>query len=708
MAAATADNSREDSGLRPWRWWEVLLFVAPWPALLYVILTQNALAVVAAVIAAVAISLSVTMRRYLIRKTVPWPAQALGVLLLGLFLAMLFDAPDGMLWALSLGLVGCALLLVRRMVQADWVGPLYFYDLVRLARKARTTMVRVGFIALLAVGLALSYQGQFSPAELFSFESTGPGVSPQQLAEFTTRFVSVCWTLQNLAVLFITPAYVAGAIAEENERKTMPLLFTTHLTNREIVMGKLCARLSHVVAVLLAGMPIMACTQVWGGTSIGIIGMMYLVSFMTLLGVGGMSIFCSVACETVTGAVLAAYALVFATSLGCPCLMMVALGGNMIMGLQDQTEGKAWLMLYVFVQLGIFTGCVSWANLQVRRRALLLFNRVQKRLEHVPYPASRPPKKVAPVKPDPPMTLPVLAATVRRDRRDAQAIPNNPLLWREAFQSEFGGATHATQLSVGIVLGTLGLMLVVGTGIGLFAADKGWMQVCADLNPFFRVVLVLGTTVLCLGMAFRAANCFVRERERQTLTELLLLPLERWEILWAKWLGTLLRWRYLGYCVLAPLVLGLFVGIVHPLGALLMLVSMGTCLALVTTIGVWVSLISRTSLWANFTMALMLMIMFLGAFIALGVAGSTTPATFATGWARWLDLLLDVGLNPWVTWWRSGFGWHDVHKLRTDEISVTIAGQVIWLLLTALIGWAAWRRLEKEGRGPNARRAPMA
>ena len=49
--------------------------------------------------------------------------------------------------------------------------------------------------------------------------------------------------------------------------------------------------------------------------------------------------------------------------------------------------------------------------------------------------------------------------------------------------------------------------------------------------------------------------------------------------------------------------------------------------------------------------------------------------------------------------WRSGFAWEDYRRVSADELIILVIGQLILVVLTLFVGWAAWRRLEREGRG---------
>src|SRR5207253_8953302 len=107
------------------------------------------------------------------------------------------------------------------------------------------------------------------------------------LAYFAERIVLTLLVLQAGAVLALTPAYVAGAIAEEKERGTLELLCTTQLRSHEIVLGKLFARLVHLTGLLLTGLPILCLALFWGGVDPHLVLAAFAVTGLTLLSIGG-------------------------------------------------------------------------------------------------------------------------------------------------------------------------------------------------------------------------------------------------------------------------------------------------------------------------------------------------------------------------------------------------------------------------------------
>ena len=59
--------------------------------------------------------------------------------------------------------------------------------------------------------------------------------------------------MQGLGLILLIPALVAGIISDEYQRKTLHYLLASRLSSAEIVLGKLGARMVHVVAFVGAG-----------------------------------------------------------------------------------------------------------------------------------------------------------------------------------------------------------------------------------------------------------------------------------------------------------------------------------------------------------------------------------------------------------------------------------------------------------------------
>ena len=114
------------------------------------------------------------------------------------------------------------------------------------------------------------------------------------VARFSAAFFDTFAVLQLLAVVLLGPAMVAGTIAAERERRTIEYLFASSLSNAEIVLGKLAARLLHVVYVILAGVPVLALVMLLGGIAPEAVLVLLILTLSTVLTVSTLSIAVSV------------------------------------------------------------------------------------------------------------------------------------------------------------------------------------------------------------------------------------------------------------------------------------------------------------------------------------------------------------------------------------------------------------------------------
>ncbi len=89
----------------------------------------------------------------------------------------------------------------------------------------------------------------FGPIRLFGLYSSQE-LAHRRLADLNEFFFGVIMVMEGLAVLTLTPALVAGAIAEEKQRRGFDIVLTTTLSSFEIVLGKLLARMCQSVVML--------------------------------------------------------------------------------------------------------------------------------------------------------------------------------------------------------------------------------------------------------------------------------------------------------------------------------------------------------------------------------------------------------------------------------------------------------------------------
>jgi ABC-type transport system involved in multi-copper enzyme maturation permease subunit len=623
------------------------------------------------------------------------------------------------------------------------IGPLAAYDAARLSRRGRTTLLRTFYGLGLLGWLCLAYFDQFGwPGDWRSLFEPGPAQPFGVLTRFSGSFLAAVTATQGSAVFVLTPAYVAAAVAEEKERRTLELLFTTHLRDREIVLGKLFGRLLHLAGILLIGLPVLSLTRLWGGVDEIILLASFAVTVLTLLSVGGISILCSVVAPTVLTATVSSYALVF--FLAVCCIEVPGYSPFTFLRKVDQEvqeQQRAWLeertaaqqliaqgvrpapplssppdvagivtaMLIPGAALHgvIFVGCAVLA--------VHLLRPTEPPLARPALPPARvvggwgmldEPRRSARAAHDPPVVQGLLLLQVPDEPpppvrwdppwRATRHPPDDgsALLWKE---TAFGGVlsdsapnrpVRAPQRP-GLVLCLLALCLLPSV-THLWAEPAGTLAFSAVVNVPVQVVSVVLAGAGCVGVAFRVAGCISRERDRQTLETLLMLPVERDEILRAKWLASLLIWRVVGYFLMGELALGLLFGGLHPWAAVLLPAAVAAHVAFLASLGVWLSLACRNTLWANLSMALVVLVFFTGSFLGMTAYEVRWPADDAD----WLDNVRQIGLSPLRTWWTLAFSWKEPAEAVAGQdlhFGRRVGGALAGVAVYAAAAWGLWR-----------------
>lgn len=583
------------------------------------------------------------------------------------------------------------------------LGPLFVYDLARLARRGRTTLLRATYAALLLGWLYVLLSDHVPATGVLDVLQQSAAMSLSEWAEFARRYAIALLSLQTGAVLLLTPAYLSGALTEEKERRTLELLFATPLYDRELLLGKLFGRMLHLGIVLLAALPIFGMTRIWGGVDDDLLMGGLTVTFMTILSVSGISILCSVLFRTVLGALIASYVAVFI--LNVSCLAIPATSPVLFVPAWNRDVDEAWqawqkemefiqpessglkalypppnptrmlllrLIPFILIHGLIFLVCTIVA-IVVLRRCCLAPGEVM--LQGVL------PKDKAVIAWDP---APWLGAESRFHLPvgvfSPKPIQEPALMWKEMV--------HGTTATPGPGLGDwllpvwrqILVFLAFLACVSLFLfwrAAPTWGSIVTAFNGLIRSLTVVLAGLWCLMTAFRAAGCVSRERDQQTLDGLLALPGERIEILRAKWLGSILRYRQLGYTLAVSWVLGLAIGALHPSAVVLLVAACTAHLAFLASFGLWLSVVSRNTLWANMRMAFVFMLLFMGSW--LGWAVDEPVARIVD--AGWFRRLLEVRVAPGYAWWFVAFSWTDLSK----EIA-TRDGWLAQAFLQALAG----------------------
>lgn len=581
---------------------------------------------------------------------------------------------------------------LSRRAGARLFGPVLFYDLIRLARQNRFFLLRCGYAFALALVLYWAYiefwdRWGFMQARLYRGQSGALAFSGSPtaaaMAELAEWFFYTFMIVQFSAVFLLTPAYTAGAISEEKDRKTIEFLLATDLHNREIVLSKLVARLGNMALIILTGLPILGIVQFLGGVDPNLVLAGFAATGLTLLSLGSFSILCSVYLRKPRDAIVLTYLGVVAylglatllhetPALSGPLTDLVNTG-NLYTALAtlraDVEKGSdlaasisGALRSYAIFHVIFASLCVIWSVLRLRVLALK-------------QSSGGSPRTGAP------------ARTSKRPR-----LRVLPMVWKEIHIEPGLRLNLLGRAVVGlfVLLSLLPALAIVGmfaleVYVGTYAANHNpgllWQSLGSAVNPWLRLA---GCTVACLlliAVAVRAAGSVSGERDRETLDGLLTSPLESHDILFAKWLGSLVsvRWGWLWLAVIWALGLST-AGLSLP-GVCLMAIAWLVFAGTLAGVGLWFSTACHTTLRAT----LLTLIVTAVAALHPGLVLLFCAAPGGGGFPSFLGLFSPATAFYWLSCTQVEF-----HQQEIRTIGI-LFGLFIWSLAAVCL-WTTTRR----------------
>jgi ABC-type transport system involved in multi-copper enzyme maturation permease subunit len=342
-------------------------------------------------------------------------------------------------------------------------------------------------------------------------------------------------------VMLASPAATAGAICTDRASGTLSHILITDLTDREIVLGKLGARLLPVLGIVACSWPVLAVGSLLGGIDpIALTLAFAIIVAVGLLGCAAalcLSIWAKKPHEVVM-AIYTLWALVLlAYPIGLGMSRLAKLPAPPRWVLQADPFYLAFAPYVVPGQTGAwvyvgFFGAVLGTTGALALLAIRRFRAVTVRESSRGENARR---------------LSVLGRAVRMLPRPS--LDANPVLWREWHRSR---PSVWMAILVGLVAGTTTFLCVAGA---VTIAVKGLGP--PGSNPWVFGAIYAYMLQLLFGLhmlATVAPLSLAEERQRGSLDVLLASPLSTWSIVWGKWLGT---YRLVPLLVIGPALVAL-------------------------------------------------------------------------------------------------------------------------------------------------------
>jgi len=262
----------------------------------------------------------------------------------------------------------------------------------------------------------------------------------------------------------------------------------------------------------------------------------------------------------------------------------------------------------------------------------------------------------------------------------------NALLWKEVYAENNHAFAGLRQLHPGTALGALVLLLFI---VACLNAPQTSSSFGEYIQGWVRRLEIVLSCLLLLIVALSASSRVSRERERQTLDNLLILPVSVDAIIFAKWLGSIWSVSRLWW-LLGPIwAFGFVNGALKIFALPLLVAAIQVYARFIACLGLWFSTVCGSTMRASL-FTLLAALLFLAVPGALATTGTpsvnlTTPESVG----NWGYLLLENGLSPPATLWVLSFRSADLQG--TDALSelarilAAVVGLHCYMVATALL-----------------------
>lgn len=515
-------------------------------------------------------------------------------------------------------------------------GPVLVYEWITAARRWQGYALRSLFVlgllaAFLVMGLSRGADRIVAaPAALAALAELGDGL-----------FKAVVGTQLTL-VLLAAPTATAGSICLDRSRGGLTHLLVTDLTNREIVLGKLAARLTPILTLVVATLPVMELLTLLGGVDPkALLGALVVTFSVAVLG-GCLALLFSIWMRRPHEALMATYVVWGFCLLGRPMINEINRATGVSLGVLPWTFDPYRLIFVAYWGPGTAAPgeyvnflAATWATsaVLVLLAVLTLRRSCMRDLERGG--ARRPGRAPAGG------TITTALAS-RLPGRFGPSLDFNPVLWREWHRNR---PTRRGRIATV-------LFFALSVIFGLMAMSRGPMdELGAWVNALHVAIGLLFVGVL-------AATSLAEERSRGSLDVLMTTPLETWRIVLGKWMGA---YRLVPPLAILPVVIILGPGGIWDeasMAALLMAAFVLSCGAAVTGLGLAMATWSRRlGLAVGLTVGLYLLVNVGWLFGAIAVMPDPDQWIMGSPFA-WVAVVTDdLGRERWVQHLGAAVGW---------------------------------------------------
>ena len=400
-------------------------------------------------------------------------------------------------------------------------GPVFAYESMLNARRWQVHAGRSVFVLLVLCGLVIVWVARIR----LGFGTRSTWAAHEQMAKLGEWFFYAMASIQVSLVILAAPAAAAGSICIDRARGALAHIMVTDLSDAEIVLGKLGARLAPISGLIACGVPVAALVTLLGGVDLGAIVGLFVVSVsMAVIGCA-LSLTISVWAAKTHDVLMAVYMIVGLWLLALPIWGGLSASGKLRAPPAWFEKANPYVLVFApYVKPGtvgvqdyvLFAGAVLLVSAALvavviarLRRAVIGGLGRPEAVQRWRVPEL---KRFFPSWPSP-------------------TLDGNPVLWREWHRnqpSKLGRRLWAALLIICWSIVAWGTYELI-TGIERIGSGS--------LGTGYTLLLVFGLLML----SATAPTALAEERARGSLDVLLATPLSTRSIVLAKWWGTYRR-----------------------------------------------------------------------------------------------------------------------------------------------------------------------
>jgi ABC-type transport system involved in multi-copper enzyme maturation permease subunit len=196
-------------------------------------------------------------------------------------------------------------------------NPVMLKELRERMRGARAFAVITVYLGLMSAFTVLLY---------VAYSPFNRGLSSSVTGELGRILFAGVVGIELLLIIFIAPAFTAGAVTGERERKTYDLLQITLLPRPSFIIGKLESALGYILLLLLAAIPLQSIAFLFGGVSETELMLSFVILIVTAITLGTIGLFFSTLAERTLTASVRSYTFAFALIVAIPAGVGVLTG----------------------------------------------------------------------------------------------------------------------------------------------------------------------------------------------------------------------------------------------------------------------------------------------------------------------------------------------------------------------------------------------